>query len=271
MRAVTIYPTPWRVIAVGLYLAGVLGLLWCVVVGVLLNEEGASPLLLARAVALLAAAPTAAGWLVRRAFRGTVELTATQLRLHAPGRDIDVPRAVIAGWEPGWIPVPDAGVAIRLTSGARLGVRLGLRDPQFLSDIVSEREPVARMQYLRAWVARPRHAWDRPGWKFGAFALLPTIPLFRVDQIISYGGWLGQYYQQGTAPYLLHLALYWLTVMIYLLMFATVVRLMLEVAAVAATAAAPARAAQTRQVVEWMCRALYYGAVPVLVLLRFTA
>lgn len=270
MNDVTIYPTPWRFVARTLQGVAVLGLLWSLVSGLLLSEETPPAVVLLRAVLLVAAAPAAAAYLIRRAYRGTIRVTADHLVLSAPGGEIAVPFAAIAAITPPWLPLPDPCVAIRLRSSADLGVRIGLADPAALMDTVGQGRQGLALRHAAACAHWPVRAWDRPWWKFAVFALLLALPLFRVDQIISYGSWRGQYLQQGLAPYGAEFALHWATVAMYLIMFATVLRIATEIVGIAATAAAPTRAASARRWVEWTCRALYYGAVPALLVLRFT-
>lgn len=272
----TIVPPTWRWAYVVLSAGAVVGLLWCLVAGVLLNAGDIGLVVLARAVALLAAAPASAAWLIRRAHRGEVTVTRDAVRLRAPGCEYEIPVASIAMLATSWAPWPDAGVALRLRSGDRLPVWIAVADPTALIERLAAEAPALgavrdalAVRYAHHVAATPVRWWDRARWKIVAFALAPTMPLFRVDQIISYGGWRGEYYQYGLQPYLLHFGLYWLTVAIYLTMLATVLRLPAEIVALLATAAAPARAASVRRLVEAACRALYYGGVPVLLLLRF--
>ena len=114
-----------------------------------------------------------------------------------------------------------------------------------------------------------RSRWYHLAAKFPLFALLPTAVLFNAHQHIAYGGLLGQYYLHGLRAYLLTFAVYWVTVAIYLVLYASTWRALGEAAALLAAWTAPSRAARVRRGVEVGCRVLYYGGVPVLLALRF--
>ena len=79
---------------------------------------------------------------------------------------------------------------------------------------------------LRYAAARERaqNRLDLPLLKFGAFALVPAVPLFRLHQWVSYGGTFGEYHAFGLKAYLLGFGLYWLLSATYLLLFAAALR-----------------------------------------------
>jgi hypothetical protein len=63
--------------------------------------------------------------------------------------------------------------------------------------------------------------------------------------------------------------IYWSTVSIYLVLYASVWRGMAEGVNLLAAWSAGPRAAGVRRATEIACRVLYYGGVPVLLLLRY--
>jgi len=93
--------------------------------------------------------------------------------------------------------------------------------------------------------------------------------LFNAHQHIAYGGLLGEYYLLGLGSYLRTFAVHWLTLTIYLVLYASVWRGLAEGMALLAACVAPARAAAVRRAAEIVCQVAYYGGVPVLLLLRF--
>ena len=105
--------------------------------------------------------------------------------------------------------------------------------------------------------------------KFVAFALLPASVLFYTHQHIAYGGTFGQYYLEGLGPYVATLVTYWVTVAIYLVLYAGVWRGLGEGVALVAARVAPSRAARVRRAVEVTCRVLYYGGAPLLLVARY--
>ena len=87
--------------------------------------------------------------------------------------------------------------------------------------------------------------------------------------IYTANGLLGEYYLLGLGSYVRTFAVHWLTLTIYLVLYASVWRGLAEGVALFAACAAPANAAGARRAVEIACQVAYYGGVPVLLLLRF--
>ena len=108
---------------------------------------------------------------------------------------------------------------------------------------------------------RPRTAlfW---GIKFGLFPLALTLITFRLDQVISYGGAFGQYYLQGLGPYLTSLARYAASSTSGLVIYAALVRLVVEALALALTGAWPSQARLFRRAAEVICFVAYFVVIP---------
>jgi hypothetical protein len=123
--------------------------------------------------------------------------------------------------------------------------------------------------YAQAKHAIPRRRWYHRVGKFVLFALLPTAPLFNVHQYIAYGGTWGEYYLLGLRSYLTTFAVYWSTISIYLVLYASVWRGLAEVVAMLAAWILPERAPAVRRTVERACSILYYAGVPAIVAVRF--
>jgi hypothetical protein len=124
--------------------------------------------------------------------------------------------------------------------------------------------------------ARAKAPWARRRWthwlvRYGLFGLAPAAVLFNAHQHIAYGGPLGQYHLLGPTAYARTFATYWLTVVIYLLLYGGVWRGAAEALALAAAWAIPARAAAARRAAELACRLGYYGGVPAILAVRFLA
>src|SRR5206468_3785068 len=83
-----------------------------------------------------------------------------------------------------------------------------------------------------------------------AIALLPTAVLFNAHQHITYGGVLGEYYLLGLGSYVRTFAVHWLTLTIYLVLYASVWRGLAEGTALLGACVAPARAAWVRRAAE---------------------
>ena len=95
--------------------------------------------------------------------------------------------------------------------------------------------------------------------------------MFNAHQHIAYGGSLGQYHLEGLSAYLSTFLFYWVTLVLYLILYAAVWRALCEGAAWLAAVAAPSRAARVRRAVESVALAAYYAGVPALVAWRFLA
>ncbi len=277
------YPPPWRIIgAVLLSISrGSLPVLLALVL--FSRNPPILPLMLMRAFTILVIAPGIAAWLIERAFAVTVEIEGGKLVLQRRELRVEIPWSAIARLEPWTIPLPGSGLAVRLQSGRRFRYGLQVADPTaVLEALVGALEPEAAqaaLQHPSTIYAHAKHSgrrwrWYHPLLKFVVFALVPTLPLFRVHQYIAYGGTFGQYYLRGLQPYLQSFAIYWATLIIYLVLYAAVWRGVAEAAALGAAWAAPSRAvpsraARVRRAAEVGCRVLYYGGVPVLLIWWF--
>jgi hypothetical protein len=224
------------------------------------------------------AAPAGIAWLIGRAAKAVVEVGGDELVVQRRMQRIEVPSTAIAAIRPWRLPLPAPGVALRLRSGRTLPYGIALDDPASFVEALGELAAVADvppatdplLAYARARAGyRTRRAWYRVGAKFVVFALVPTAVLFNAHQHIAYGGLLGQYYLLGLRAYLTTLAVYWATVTIYLVLWASAWRAGAEVLCLGTAAVAPSRAAGVRRLAEIACALGYYAGVLVILALRF--
>jgi hypothetical protein len=265
-----------RVVA-ALFLAASRASLLLVLAAVLFSTDPpVTPPVLFRMVLVLVFFPGLVAWAVRRACAAAVSVEGERLVLAGRRFRVEVPCTSIERVVPWVIPLPGAGLGLRLRSGRRLGWAVEAADPALILETLAERAGVADARpalqhpsvvYARA-KARPRR-WYQPLVKFVLFGALPAGVLFRAHQYISYGGAFGQWNLEGLVPYLTTLAVYWATVCVYLVLYASLWRALAEGAALLGAWVVPSRAATTRRAVEAACRLLYYGGVPLLLLLRF--
>ncbi len=221
--------------------------------------------------------PAAAAWLLGRAADAIVEVDAADLVLQRRRQRIEVPTDAIARVDPWRLMLPTAGVTLRLRSGRTLPYGIALADTAglvaSLVDIARVADaPDPAMHPLLAYAgarARVRWHWYHLVAKFVVFALVPTAILFNAHQHIAYGGLLGQYYQLGLAAYLRTLAVYWATVTVYLVLYASAWRAIAEGLCLAAASVAPSRAARVRRTAEIGCAVGYYAGALLLLGLRF--
>jgi hypothetical protein len=221
--------------------------------------------------------PGVAAWLIRRTNAARVELADTGVVLRRTALVVEIPYAALARVAPWTVPLPGPGVSFWLRSGRRLRYAVEVADPVgLLQRLLPVAADAARpalthptVVYAQAAAAMPARRWYHYLWKFGVFGLAPTAILFNAHQHIAYGGTLGEYYLFGLGAYARTFAVYWLTVTIYLALFASLWRGMAEAAALAAAWVAPSHAAKVRPVAERFCQLFYYGGVPALLAARF--
>jgi apolipoprotein N-acyltransferase len=244
-----------------------------------LRPELLEPPVLIPVLGVFALLPAAAALALAARFASSVEITGSDLVIRGRTRRVEVPLARIARVEPWRVPLPGVGFGLRLASGRRLLVGLEGRDPApVLAALAAAGVPAAGDAVRRpAFAFAHARASDSGGrlrtrlFKFGIFSLAPTAVMFNAHQHIAYGGSLGQYYLEGLRPYLATFGFYWVTIVLYLLLYAGLWRALAEAAAFLAALAAPSRAARVRRAVERIALAAYYAGVPALVAARFLA
>lgn len=234
-----------------------------------------NPLRLIRAFTAFCLVPGIGAWLLERLLEVTAAIEAGTLVLHGRGRRIEIPCDAIARVAPWTVPLPAGGVWLQLASGRRYGVQLD--DPVAFIEALAAAGAPERVRgaagHAAAIHARSQQAasgrWDHPAVKFLLFALLPALPLFRLHQWIAYGGTFGEYYMFGLKAYLLGFGIYWGTAIVYLVLYAAVLRAVVEPVVFATAAVAPSRTAGVRRGAETAIRILYYGGVPLLLVWLF--
>ena len=272
------YPLGWRIAGAVLFAVSRASLPAILALVVLATDPPVTPPMLMRAVVVLALLPGLAARLVARAFVASLSVDDDALVIRRRDLRLEVPYRAIARLAPWAVPLPGPGLSVCLRSGRRLRQGLQIDDPTPLLLALAEaggleaaraatRHPVLVYAHARARGA-PRR-WHHLLGRFAGFALLPTAVLFNAHQHIAYGGLLGEYYLLGLGSYVRTFAVHWLTLTIYLVLYASVWRGLAEGVALLAACVAPASAAGARRAVEIACQVAYYGGVPVLLLLRF--
>ncbi|EAU61642.1 hypothetical protein STIAU_6676 [Stigmatella aurantiaca DW4/3-1] len=220
--------------------------------------------------------PTCLTWLLRRASKATLEVGPERLVLTLREARFEVPRESIASVHPWRLPLPGAGVVLRMKSGRFFTHHLEVPSPLPLLAALGAVSPTAAVaaQHPHSLFGQARYEGRRKYWdswvlKFGLFPLLPTGIMFRAHQYITFGGPFGQYRMFGLASYLKTFAGYWLLFTTSLVLYAGLWRILSEVLAFALTWLMPARARGVRQSVEWLCRLVYYVGIPAILALRF--
>jgi apolipoprotein N-acyltransferase len=209
---------------------------------------------------------------MRRLFAGDVSEAGDALVLRRADVRVEVPFESIQRLAPWRWPLPGRGFSLRLRSGRVLGYVVECADLAAAVDRLSLRPAVVddgALAYARAKEAGGGGFWQRPWVKYVLFALPLAAIFFNAHQHIAYGGTLGQYYLEGLAAWLQTFGVYWATMSMYLLLYASVWRGLAEAVALSTAFVAPPRAAAVRRAVEFACLVLFYGGVPALTALRF--
>ncbi len=231
----------------------------------------ANPLRLIRTFTLACALPAYGAWLWRRWRDATLTIDAGTLVVDRHAERVEIPRDAVTEVVPWRVPLPAPGFALRMRSGRAFRWGFEPARPLAIVDAIARargdvRAPLRRKSPLLAY-AEAKHAavtqWDHPLLQYVVFALVPTLPLFRLNQWIAYGGTFGEYYLFGLQAYVLAFAIYWATLAIYLVLYAAALRAIGEALALAAAWRAPSRAPTVRRRVERIRRILFYGGVPV--------
>jgi apolipoprotein N-acyltransferase len=253
--------------------------LLAILAALLLFADGPhNPLRLLRLVTGFCLLPALAVWLLRWALAGVVRVNAGTLVIEQRQRTLEIALRDIVAVEPWTLPLPIGGLWVRLRSGSRLGVGVQAADPTALIEALADAgTPAAVLDGARhpsMLFAQAKHAAGVATplgllLKFPVFALVPTLPLFRVHQLIAYGGVFGEYRQYGLRAYLLAFAVYWATLTVYLMLYAAALRVPVEAASLAAASFAPRHASRVRRVTEKLAAVLFFAGVPIFVILRF--
>ncbi len=234
------------------------------------TDPPVTPPLLLRLLVTWTILPLGLAWLVERILVAAV--TADDSTVVVARRDVrvEIPRHAIDGVVPWRVPLPRPGLWLRMRSGQRLGYGLAADDPTAVLATLGRPMPAhPTIAWAHARAALPPRRWFHRAGKFGLFGLVPAGVLFNAHQHIAYGGTFGQWYLLGAGSWFTTLAVYWGTMVVYLVLWAATWRWLAELTALAAAAVAPSRAARVRRAVERVCGVAYYAGVPVLLALRF--
>jgi hypothetical protein len=270
------YSPFWRVVGATTFAVSRAGLA-VILLGILHSRIAVTPIEVIRTFVLLFVMPALAARVIARGMAARVAFGDGDVTIERPGVRVDVPLSALAGVAPWRVPLPAPGFALVL--GSRRLVRPGIasHDPTPLLRALAGRGVAAAaraVDHPMIVYARARAGWGSWRWthlaaRFPLFAVGPTLLLFNVHQHIAYGGFFGQYYLMGLGPWVLTFAVFWATVTIYQVLYASVWRGLAEPICLVAAAVAPSRAARVRRAAELAIWVAYYAGVPVLLALRF--
>ncbi len=265
----------WRVASGALRFTAALGLAWIALDMVLRTGLQVQSLSQLKVFAFGVVIPAVASWIIERLFAASTRIEGDALVLDQRRQRIEIPLVSIAGVRPWRLPLPRAGVDLKLASGHALPYGVQVADPMALQQALADAGSPAqltgslrksRWAQVRAATVQP---WLDSGWvKFALFPLLPAAVAFRLNQIIAFGGPLGEYYTYGLKAWLTGALIWWASWSIGLMLFAAVLRLIVEILTVLALWLAPTRATALRDAMMWLSRAAFYVGVPVWLAMR---
>ncbi|WP_224363318.1 hypothetical protein [Hyalangium versicolor] len=272
-----------RLLAIAAQTIGTGSLLYLAAAAFQGSLEGLEPLVpfglilrLALQLVALLLLPWALAALLRRVTSGTLTVEPSRLVLQLRGVHFEIPRDSVSSVEPWKLPLPGAGLALRMKSGRRFQYQLQVENPAALLSTLGLTLPTAATasahpgtRFGQALHDLRRRFWDKPAFKFGLFPLLPTGVMFRAHQYITFGGPFGEYDLLGLAAYLKTFAAFWHSFALGLLLYAGVWRIAAELLAFGLTWLLPSRAHGVRQFAEWVCRLAYYVGAPAIMVQPF--
>jgi apolipoprotein N-acyltransferase len=223
------------------------------------------------------ALPLLAAWGLGRWFTVRASIDGSDLLLDARTQRIAVPLAAITALRTWRLPWPGSGTDLVLGSGRRWSQGLAVRDPAALARALSAAgaQPTVANDWptrLASVRARTGGGWlDHAAIKFIVFPLLPALVAFRLHQVITFGGFFGEAYTYGLGAWLMGLGVWWASWSLGLMMFAALLRALVEATTALALAAGEQRAATARRVMAWSAQLAYYGGVPAWLATRLLA
>ena len=270
-----------RTLAVGLRLAALLNVLYVaahIVSDIVTGSKTAPPLAVAFGIAVFSGGPLLLALLLGKTHRGKAEVGPTRLALTLRRERFEIPFDSIQDVRPLRLPLPGPGFRLVLGSNRSFQRRLVLRDPAGLLAALGEKLPAAlpalehpAIRFAEARRTRGRRRWPYFVVKYGIVPLTLAIILFRLHQYIVYGGAFGQYHLFGLGPYVSAFLLRWVGVLGALVVYAGLVRLLLEVLTLGVTYLLPRRAAGLRRAAEILADVAYFVLIPGYVLSHLLA
>ena len=261
----------WRAAAGALRLWAGLGLAWLALDMVLRMGLQVQSLAQLKLFVFAVVLPALGAWAIGLAFAAKARVQAGVLVLEQRGQRIEIPLASIIALQPWRLPLPRAGLHLQLASGQRWSRGLVLADPLALQQAMAAAGSPAhfdgavssRLAHLFQLRAATVRRWlDHGGVKFALFPLLPAAVAFRLHQVIAFGGPFGEYYTYGLKAWLTGALIWWASWSIGLMLFAAVLRVVIEAATLLALPLPRARSLAVRDALSWLARIAYYLGVP---------
>jgi apolipoprotein N-acyltransferase len=275
-RIVALTP-PARLVLALLRLLAALGLAWLAVRMAMVDGFAVNSLDQLRIFGGAVVAPLVAGSLLRRWFAGRASVGADALVLDVRRARIEIPIGSIAQVRVWRVPLPAAGVDLRLASGRRFELGLGLADPRAFVERLraagseatfASPGDAARARWAAIRATTPQRWFDHAAFRYLAFPLLPALVAFRLHQVIAFGGPFGEWLTHGAGAWFAAMAIWWAAWALGLMLFAAALRIGIEVATGAALAGGEGVAVAVRRLATRLARVAYFAGVPLLLVMR---
>ncbi len=267
----------WRLSIGMLQLFAYGGLLWLGIAVLSGDGQPINPLTQMGMFAALVLAPWVAAWCIMRAFSARMYIENDMLVLEQRQRRIEIGLNEITAVELWKLPLPETGLYLRLASGQRWSHGIAIADSAGLRSALirtgahpasADLETNRVMSYARARLAVARWRIDHVLVKFMLFPLVPAIPAFRLHQHIAYGGTFGEYQTFGLKAYVMAFLIWWASWAIGMVLYAAVLRIMIEAITLMSIALLPERVIDIRKALVFIGRLLFYVGVPAWLLIN---
>jgi apolipoprotein N-acyltransferase len=175
------------------------------------------------------------------------------------------------------LPLPGPGADLRLRSGRRWSMsgtgiarlRHALEQAGALPTSGDGSRSMRTLTAFHDQRASAHQRWlDHGLVKFGLFPLLPALIAFRLHQVIAFGGTFGEWLTFGPTAWLSGLAIWWGAWSLGLMLFAALLRVLVEALALPLALLRPHAAMDTRDGLEWLGRLVFYLGVPAALVVR---
>jgi apolipoprotein N-acyltransferase len=213
-----------------------------------------------------------------------VEILDDRLRITRGKRVQDIELTAVKSIRRGWFASLQQGVYIDCTAPHSM-LRMAVHSAdaaQWMKSLwlasadsirkLSTSESIRSPDWLEPLVARHQARWrwlDHSVSKFLLFPLIMALPAFRLHQVISFGGSLGEYYSFGPLAYLQGLMIWWASWSLGLMLWAALLRVIAEAALFLCVALGkPSLQVTWRSRTEMLLRVMFYLAVPIWFALR---
>jgi apolipoprotein N-acyltransferase len=266
-----------RTLVAALRIGAGLGLAWLALRMALYDGWQVQSMLQLRLFGFAVVLPLILAWVSRGAWRASVRIDADALLLQSRSLRIEIPLASLATLRPWALSMPGPGVDLVLRSGRRLGFSIGIDDPLALLHAFARAGADVRWDSpasegrARDVGARARAGWPRLDHalvKFGLFPLLMSLPAFRLHQHIAFGATFGEAYTFGVGAWLTGLLIWWGAWAAGLMLFAALLRMLVEIAMQLAARVPGVDVFAARAWLDGAGRSIYYLGLPAWMMVR---